>query len=122
MRLPSARIAVPSFGPEHIVVAVALLLLGLFLYAAVQTAQSNYRLQQTGRDIQQEVDDLRRQRAELAGLREYMATDEYVESYSEFVLGVGPGVEELRYQVSLLRVQTQGALAAAEPCGAIVGC
>lgn len=50
------------------------------------------------------------------------AQDEIDESYSEFVLGVGPGVEELRYQVSLLRVQTQGALAAAEPCGAIVGC
>lgn len=92
MRLPSARIAVPSFGPEHIVVAVALLLLGLFLYAAVQTAQSNYRLQQTGRDIQQEVDDLRRQRAELAGLREYMATDEYVESIARTRLGlVRPG-------------------------------
>lgn len=90
MRLPALRL--PAFGPTHMVLAVAALLLGLFLYAAMQTATQTYRLHDERRDLTQEVEVLRAQKAELEGLREYLASDEYVESVARSQFGlVRPG-------------------------------
>lgn len=74
------------------VFAVAALLLGLFLYAGVQTAAQTHRLRTEVDVLQSEVYDLRVQRAELDGLRTYLRSDEYVEAVarSEFGL-VRPG-------------------------------
>ena len=46
-RLPSLR--VPAFGPAHIVMAVAALLLVLFAYSALQTAAQSYQLRESKR-------------------------------------------------------------------------
>jgi cell division protein FtsB len=88
MRLPSLG----SFGPSHVVLAVAALFLALFLYSAVQTAAQTYRLHEERRSLTYEIDELRRQRAELQGLREYLASDEYLETVARTQFGlVRPG-------------------------------
>lgn len=90
MRLPGVRL--PSFGPAQMVLAIATLLVGLFVYAAAQTAAQTYRLHDERRALTYEVDELRRQRAELRGLREYLASDEYVEAMARTRFGlVRPG-------------------------------
>lgn len=78
----------PTFGPVQMVFAVAALLLGLFLYAGVQTASHTFRLQSEVDDLQVEVYDLRVQRAELEGLREYLRSDEYVEAVARAEFGL----------------------------------
>ncbi len=74
------------------VLVVALLLIGLFLYAMVQTAAQSYRLRATERDLFLEVQTLREQRAELEGLLAYLNSDEYVEAFARQQFGlVKPG-------------------------------
>jgi cell division protein FtsB len=74
------------------VLAVALLLLGLFLYAMVQTAVQGYHLRQAQRAAAAEVAELRLQRAELQGLLEYLGSDEYIEAFARQQFGlVRPG-------------------------------
>lgn len=90
MRLSGVRL--PSFGPAQMVLAVASLLVGLFLYAGAQTAAQTYRLHDERRALTHEVDELRVRRAELIGLREYIASDEYVEAMARAQFGlVRPG-------------------------------
>ena len=78
----------PTFGPAQMVLAVALLLLGLFFYAVVQTATQSYRLRQHERDVYNQVQDLRAQRAELQGLLTYLKSDEYVEAFARQQFGL----------------------------------
>ena len=74
------------------VLAIALLLLGLFLYAMAQTAVQAHRLGQQERDVFAEVEGLRQQRAELQGLLTYLKSDEYVEGFARQQFGyVKPG-------------------------------
>lgn len=74
------------------VLAVALLLLGLFLYAMAQTAVQAHRLGAHEREVFAEVEQLRRQRAELQGLLAYLESDEYVEGFARQQFGyVKPG-------------------------------
>ncbi len=86
------QLRLPTFGPAHMVFAVALLLLGLFLYAAVQTAAQSYRLRQHEREVFAQVQDLRQERAELQGLFAYLKSDEYTEAFARQQFGlVKPG-------------------------------
>ena len=88
--LPTVRI--PRFGPAHIVVAVAVLLLVLFAYAAMQTAAQTYRLRESQRALTHELTELRGQRAELQGLRDYLGSDEYIEAVARERFGlIRPG-------------------------------
>jgi cell division protein FtsB len=81
-----------TLGPAHVVFAVALLLLSLFAYAALQTAADTYRLRQDERRLVAEVQALRDQRAELHGLLTYLQSDEYVEAFARQQFGlVRPG-------------------------------
>ena len=90
MRFPALRL--PAFGPAHMVLAIAALLLALFLYAAMQTATQTYRLHDERRDLTQQVEVLRKQKAELEGLQQYLASDEYIESVARTQFGlVKPG-------------------------------
>lgn len=74
------------------VLAVALLLLGLFLYAMGQTAVQAHRLGQRERDVFAEVEQLRHQQAELQGLLTYLKSDEYIEGFARQQFGyVKPG-------------------------------
>lgn len=92
VRSPLLRLYPRSFGPAHVVLAVALVLLGLFLYSAVQSAANGYRLNGELEALQAEVLDLRRQQAELVGLRAFLASDEYIEGVARTQFGlVRPG-------------------------------
>ena len=89
-RLPRPHLF--PFGPLHMLLALAALLLGLFVYAGVQTAAQNVRLAEEQREIEAEIAALQAQRAELAGLRAYLASDEYVEAVARSRFGlVRPG-------------------------------
>ena len=93
MRVPLPVPRVPfGFGPLHMLFLIAVLLLGLFGYAGVQTAAQNYRLTEERRAVEAEIAVLQTQQAELEGLRAYLASDEYIEAVarSRFVL-VRPG-------------------------------
>lgn len=82
----------PTFGLAHMVLAVALLLFALFLYATVHTAAQSYRLQREQRALEVEVNTLRQQHAELRGLLDYLETDEYIEAFARSQFGlVRPG-------------------------------
>ena len=87
----------PTFGPAHLVLAVALLLFGLFAYAAAQTATQTYRLREAERQLQIEIGELQRQRGQLTGLLEYVESDEYIEAFAREQLGfVRPGETAVR--------------------------
>jgi len=74
------------------VIVVALLLLGLFLYATVQTAAQSHRLRLQERELRAEIAELQVQRSELAGLSRYLASDEYIEAFARERFGlVFPG-------------------------------
>ncbi|MFA7249655.1 MAG: septum formation initiator family protein [Dehalococcoidia bacterium] len=74
------------------VLAIALLLLALFVYAAIQTAAQSYRLRQHEREVFLQVQELRAQRAELQGLLTYLRSDEYIEAFARQQFGlVKPG-------------------------------
>ncbi|MGE3960514.1 MAG: septum formation initiator family protein [Dehalococcoidia bacterium] len=74
------------------VLTLAILLLGLFAYAFLQTAAQSYRLRETERTLFDEVQVLRQQRAELEGLAAYLESDEYVEAFARQQFGlVKPG-------------------------------
>ena len=74
------------------VIVVALLLLGLFLYAAVQTAAQSHQLRIEERELRVELVELRTQRAELEGLSRYLASDEYIEAFARERFGLAfPG-------------------------------
>ena len=74
------------------VLTLAILLLGLFAYAFLQTAAQSYRLREMERELFVEVQDLRVQRAELEGLAAYIESDEYIEAFARQQFGlVRPG-------------------------------
>jgi cell division protein FtsB len=74
------------------VIVVALLLLGLFLYATVQTAAQSHQLRIEERELRVELVGLRAQRAELEGLSRYLASDEYIEAFARERFGLAfPG-------------------------------
>ena len=74
------------------VIVVALLLLGLFLYAAVQTSAQSHRLRIQERELRAEIAGLQVQRAELEGLSRYLASDEYIEAFARERFGLAyPG-------------------------------
>ncbi|MDA1010538.1 MAG: septum formation initiator family protein [Chloroflexi bacterium] len=82
----------PNFGPTYMVLTLAILLLGLFAYAFLQTAAQSYRLREMERELFVEVQDLRVQRAELEGLAAYIESDEYIEAFARQQFGlVRPG-------------------------------
>ena len=74
------------------ILAVAALLFGLFAYSLLQTTQSSARLHERQAALHAEVTTLAQEKADLEGLRAYLATDEYIEAVarSEFGL-VKPG-------------------------------
>ncbi len=74
------------------VLVVAVVLLGLFLYAMAQTAAQSYSLRQAERELYSEVIQLRTEHAELEGLLSYLQSDEYIEAFARQQFGfVQPG-------------------------------
>ena len=85
MPLPLPRV---RFGPTHMVLAVAMLLVSLFAYAAVQSAARSHGLAEERYRLELELWELHRQRAELEGLAEYLRSDEYLEGVARQQLGL----------------------------------
>jgi cell division protein FtsB len=82
----------PTFGPAHVVLVLALVLIALFVYASAQTAARSYQLREDQRALTVEVEELRADRAELTGLLHWMQTDEYAELLARQQLGLAhPG-------------------------------
>lgn len=74
------------------ILAVAALLFGLFAYSLLQTTQSSARLHDRQAALQAQVSTLAQEKADLEGLRAYLATDEYIEAVARNEFGlVKPG-------------------------------
>tara|TARA_Y100000588_G_scaffold227058_1_gene240866 strand:- start:2074 stop:2427 length:354 start_codon:yes stop_codon:yes gene_type:complete len=78
----------PVFGPFQMVIAVALLLIGLFVYAGFQTAVQNHRLQLQERVLRDDIAQQQQQRAKLEGLSSYINSDEYIEAIARTEFGL----------------------------------
>lgn len=98
MRSPSLRFSIPQleFGPAQLVLTLAGVLLALFLYSAAHTVAQNVRVHRQVEQSRAEVYHLRLQKQELQGLRDYMQTNEYIESEARTRFGlVRPGETEV---------------------------
>ncbi len=82
------RVPQLASGPVQMILAVAALLFGLFVYSLLQTTQSSIRLTEHQRALQAEVAVLTREKADLEGLRAYLATDEYIEAVARGEFGL----------------------------------
>lgn len=77
--------------PRIILVATAVVV-GYLIFSSVATGLRSHSLAHDESAARQEIADLQRQRDELVGIRDYLSSDEYVESVARRVLGlVKPG-------------------------------
>ncbi len=110
LQLVTARL--PTFGPAHVVLVLALVLIGLFVYASAQTAARSHQLREQQRALAIEVEELRDDHAELTGVLRWTQTDEYAESLAREELGLArPGeliVEVDSPEVPIDRTQQAG--------------
>lgn len=75
-----------------LVVLVAAFVVGYLLFRAGGTGFQSYRLAGQEQQVQRDIAELQRQHEELVALREYLRSDEYIESVARRVLGlVKPG-------------------------------
>ena len=77
--------------PRIILVAAAVVV-GYLVFTTVVTGLKSHGLAHDENTVRQEIADLQKQRDELVAIREYLSSDEYVESVARGVLGlVKPG-------------------------------
>lgn len=77
--------------PRIILVAAAVVV-GYLVFTSVVTGLKSHGLAHDENAVRQEIADLQKQRGELVSIREYLSSDEYVESVARRVLGlVKPG-------------------------------
>jgi cell division protein FtsB len=77
--------------PRIILIAAAVVV-GYLVFSSVVTGLKSHGLAHDENAVRQEIADLQRQRGELVAIREYLSSDEYVESVARHVLGlVKPG-------------------------------
>ena len=82
----------PRLSPTRLVVLLAALVVGYFIFTAVGDVVLSQRLTRDEQRLQREIARLRRQEVELEAIRDYLQTDEYVEGIARRVLGlVRPG-------------------------------
>ncbi len=82
VRLPLARI----------VIVLAAVAVGYFVFSAVGDTLLSHRLTQDEQDLRQQIDRLSQQKQDLEDLRDYLRTNDYVEGVARRVLGlVRPG-------------------------------
>jgi cell division protein FtsB len=75
-----------------LIVLAAVFVVGYLLFRAGGTGLQSYRLVSQEQQVRQEIADLQRQHDELIALRDYVRSDEYIESVARRVLGlVKPG-------------------------------
>jgi len=75
-----------------VVALTAALVVGYLVFRTGGTGLQSYRLAGQEQQVRQEIAELQRQHEELVALREYLRSDEYIESLARRVLGlVKPG-------------------------------
>jgi cell division protein FtsB len=75
-----------------LVILFAALVVGYFIFAAIENIVLSQRLDRDEQRLQQEIAELQRQQVELEAIRGYLQTDEYIEGIARRVLGlVRPG-------------------------------
>jgi cell division protein FtsB len=75
-----------------LVVLAAAFVVGYLLFRAGGIGLQSYQLAGEEQQVRQEIADLQRQHEELVALREYLRSDEYIESVARRILGlVKPG-------------------------------
>lgn len=82
----------PRLSLTRVVIIVAAVVVGYFLFAAAGDILLSHELSGDKRELRGEVAELARQQSELEAIREYLRTDEYIEGVARRVLGlVRPG-------------------------------
>ncbi len=82
----------PRISLTRAVLILALVVVGYFIFSAASDALLSRRLNRDEQQLQREVANLHDQQAQLAAIRDYLKTDEYVEGVARRVLGlVRPG-------------------------------
>ena len=82
----------PKLSLTRAVAILAALAVGYFIFTAVGDALLSQRLNRDEQRLQQEIDNLEQDQAQLQSIRDYLRTDEYVERIARRVLGlVRPG-------------------------------
>jgi cell division protein FtsB len=75
-----------------LIALAAAFVVGYFLFRAGGIGLQSYRLEGQEQQVRRDIADLQRQQEELVALREYLSSDEYIESVARRVLGlVKPG-------------------------------
>lgn len=75
-----------------LLIAAALVVSGFFAFSTARNAVRNYQLREDERALKTELRQLDADREELTAVRDYLASDEYVEDVARRVLGlVRPG-------------------------------
>ena len=76
----------------RIILVVAAVVVGYLVFTTIITSLKSHGLAQDEGAVRQAIVDLQRQRDDLVAVREYLSSDEYVESVARRVLGmVKPG-------------------------------
>ena len=82
----------PRLSLSRVVIILAALLVGYFIFAAVGDTVLSQRMSRDEQRLQQEVEELRRDQAKLEAIRDYLWTDEYIEGVARRLHGlVRPG-------------------------------
>lgn len=82
----------PKLSLTRAVAILAALAVGYFIFTAVGDALLSQRLNRDEQRLQQEIDSLEQDQAQLQAIRDYLRTDEYVERVARRVLSlVRPG-------------------------------
>ena len=82
----------PRLSLTRVVIVLAAVAVGYFVFSAVSDALLSHRLSQDEQRLQREITELRDQQAELEAIRDYLRTDEYIERVARRLLGlVRPG-------------------------------
>ncbi len=106
----------PRLTPARIAILLATLVVGYFVFAAVGDTLLSQRLSHDEQGLQQEIADLQRQQSRLEAIREYLRTDEYVESVARRVLGlVRPGETLVIVTSSATPVPAEGEIDEKQP-------
>lgn len=82
----------PRLSLTRVVIALALVAVGYFIFSAIGDALLSRQLERDEQRLQLEIAGLRQDQRELEAIRSYLETDEYIEGVARNTLGlVRPG-------------------------------
>ncbi len=85
----------------RIILLVVAVVVGYLLYTTVNATLNSYRIAGDEQGVRQEIAELESDQAKLVALRDYLSSDEYIESVARRMLGlVKPGEKLVRVSSS----------------------